>query len=177
MKKIEEIEEINELEEIMDEDGIPEKYKTNLNTFLTKFPKVQPLWHKIKDDILPAFYAKMHNNRLYYFMEFRVIKGILWCGIFREGDGNLESNPCRAKIKAEMGNVAIWDIEVTLLLVQYIIAKIICDRQIIIAGYTDHRDMESTMKLIQKNPIFDMKGYAWEMFHQMRVSFTIGTHD
>lgn len=169
---------IEETEEIMDDEDIVKDYKTSLIAFLNKFPEAVKLWGKIKYDILPSLYANMHNNRLFYYIDFRVLDNSLYCGIFKTGYGNLKSSPNKAKIKAYIGDVTNWDSDVVSLLVQYIIAQLIYDQQIIVTGYGDVRDsMINIMKLIQDNPIFNMNGYAWETFRQVQVSFYIGTHD
>lgn len=168
-----------EIEEIMDEEETVEDYKINLNAFLKKFPEVAPLWRRITNDILPAFYANMYGNKLYYYMDFRILdknRRLYW-GIFPEGKGNLQSAPNNARIKAYIGDVTNWDKNIIYLLIQYTIAKLIYDKQIIVAGYGDTRgDMTDIMKLIRYDLKFDLNGYAWEMFRQVQVSFTIGTH-
>lgn len=169
---------MKEIEEIMDDEDIVKDYKTNLSVFLNKFPEAVPLWGKIKYEILPSLYANMHNNRLYHYMDFRVLDNSLYCGIFKIGDGNLESSPDKAKIKAYIGEVTNWDSNIVSLLVQYFVARLIYDQQIIVTGYGDiHDSMINIMKLVQANSRFDKNGYTWKMLRQVRISFTIGTHD
>lgn len=169
---------VEETEEIMDDDEVVQDYKVNLVAFLNKFPEAAQLWGRIKYDILPSLYANMHNNRLYHYMDFRVLDNSLYCGIFKTGRGNLESSPDKARIKAYIGDVTNWDSDVVSLLMQYIVAQLIYDQQIIVTGYGDIQDsMVNIMKLVRANSRFDMNGYAWEILHKIQVSFTIGTHD
>lgn len=169
---------VEETEEIMDDEDIVKDYKISLSTFLNKFPEAVPLWDKIKYEILPSLYANMHKDRLYHYMDFRVLDNSLYCGIFKVGRGNLENSPDMARIKAYIGDVANWDIDVIHLLIQYIIAQLIYDQQIIVVGYGDIQDsMINIMKLVRANSNFDMNIYARKIFHKIQVSFTIGTHD
>ena len=166
-----------EIEEIMDDEDIVEDYKTNLSAFLNKFPEAVPLWDKIKYEILPSLCANMYNNRLYHYMDFRILDNHLYCGIFKEGVGNLESSPNRAKIKAHIGDVSHWDSDIVSLLIQYFIAQLIYDQQIIVMGYENvHDSMINIMRLVLNNPRFNMN-YYWEMYRKVQVSFIIGTHD
>lgn len=166
-----------EIEEIMDDEDIVQDYKTNLSAFLNEFPEAVPLWDKIKHEILPSLYANMYNNRLRHYMDVRILDDHLYCGIFNEGYGNLESSPNMAKIKAHIGDVSTWDSDIVSLLVQYFIAQLIYDQQIIVTGYEDvHDSMINIMRLVLNNPRFNMK-YCWEMFRKVHVSFIIGAHN
>ena len=166
-----------EIEEIMDDEDIVKDYQTNLSAFLNKFPEAVPLWGKIKDEILPSLYANMYNNRLRHYMDIRILDNHLYCGIFNEGDGSLESPSNRAKIKAHIGDVSNLDSDIVSLLVQYFVAQLIYDQQIIITGYEGvHDSMINIMTFVLNNPRFNMN-YYWEMYRKAHIAFIIGTHD
>lgn len=178
------VENIQEIEEIMDEEEWSEGYKTDLNVFLAKYPEAAVIWRKIKEDLLPPLYSLMHNNRSYHYMEFRVMNNELWCGIFNQGDGNLHTQPDKAKFRIKIASVDLLDDEVLNLLLQYLIVKLMRDKLIIITGYSSEAeyDAKRLIKIVSRNDsIFNLRlrpPYYDNNFQlEKQMGFSIGTHD